>query len=90
MDTDLKKCTKCKELKEKNDFCKYKRNKDGLNHTCKGCVKTYQDENSERIGKVNKKYKQDNKEKIEQYREDNKDKAREYQKQYWTPYYEKK
>lgn len=33
----MKKCTKCKELKSKINFCKRKASKDGLNLWCKTC-----------------------------------------------------
>ena len=87
MNTDLKKCTKCEKLKEKSDFCNYNRNKDGLNHTCKECVKKYQCENRERIRRVNQQYKRNNKEKIKQYLADNKNAMKEYFKKYNKQYY---
>lgn len=38
---NTKKCTKCKEERTLNDFCKNKALKDGINSTCKSCIKAY-------------------------------------------------
>ena len=37
----LKRCSKCSEIKSKSDFCKDVRSKDGLAHRCKTCAHEY-------------------------------------------------
>ena len=37
----MKKCTKCKKMKDESRFCKRKRHKDGLSCWCKDCESAY-------------------------------------------------
>ena len=37
----MKQCTKCKNLKSKNEFSKNRKNKDGLRYWCKKCEREY-------------------------------------------------
>jgi hypothetical protein len=41
----MKKCSKCKTEKELSEFGVARSRKDGLNYWCKGCCKTYSQEN---------------------------------------------
>jgi hypothetical protein len=74
----MKKCGKCKVIKEFDNFCKNKRYKDGFHDTCKQCRKQYNKENQDKvrqyyldniesIKEYNKKYIQNNIEKIKFY-----------------------
>ena len=38
----MKQCSKCGKLKDKGEFCKQKRYKDGLRYWCKPCEQQYQ------------------------------------------------
>lgn len=60
----MKFCTKCELEKEKKYFSKDKSRKDALCVWCKECTKKYQTNNKEKLLAYNKKYKEDNKEKI--------------------------
>lgn len=81
----MKLCSKCKETKQVTEFCKCKRNKDGLQSKCKTCDKQYRDDNKQKTLDYNKMYRENNKESIaiyqNQYREDNKDYFAKYRKQ---------
>lgn len=71
----MKKCSKCKLLKENSEFRKKTKSKDGLKSYCKPC-----DDRYNRINYYNKEqYRQTQ---MENWREKNKDKYDEYQKQY--------
>lgn len=41
LDNGMKKCKKCKEVKSKDNFFKYKQSKDGLFPMCKECYSAY-------------------------------------------------
>jgi hypothetical protein len=58
----MKKCSKCKESKEKNKFSKNKNQNDGLQSYCKQCAKSYQKDNLHQWKDYNKKHYQLNKE----------------------------
>lgn len=83
-------CTKCKIQKPIAEFCKDKRNKDGLQSQCKKCNnengKQWCENNKEKIVVKKKQYYENNKEKItihnRQYRENNKEKIAIKKKQY--------
>ena len=60
---DMKKCSKCGEVKSLGEFNKDKNKKDGLRSQCKACTKAYSE---------------DNKEKKKEYRDRNKQRAKEY------------
>lgn len=66
MDDKNKKCSCCKVIKPLVEFCKNKREKDGLNITCKLCVKVrgqkYREANGESIRKAAAKYRGENRE----------------------------
>ena len=55
---DMKKCTKCGEIKELDQFCKNNANKDGVNNSCKSCRKLLNKNNTHIIKEYNKRYKQ--------------------------------
>jgi hypothetical protein len=63
----MKQCTKCLIEKEVSEFGKHSITKDGLRHQCKAC---------------NKKYFQDNSERIKQYQKENAARILEYHKQW--------
>jgi len=69
-----KKCKKCNIVKDVSEFGKEMRNKDGLNGTCKVCIKTYQEEyriaNSEKLAKKKKEYYEANTQKHKVYQEE--------------------
>jgi len=71
-------CSKCQEEKPLNEFCKCKNYKDGLNYTCKNCVKQYSLEHKKENKLYHKQHHQKNKDKINlKHRQDylkNKDK----------------
>lgn len=75
----MKKCSKCREIKELKLFSKNRSRKDGLRHSCKECdklhyrhsptkrvkySKTYYEKNKEKIAKKDRLYREANKEKI--------------------------
>lgn len=55
----MKKCSGCKIEKELEDFGVSKRQKDGLQQTCKACAKAYRDANKERQKEYNAVYQND-------------------------------
>jgi len=81
-----KKCSRCGEVKDVNEFYKNKYTKDGLRVQCKDCGKIYYKNNKEKIAKQNKIYYEDNKEKIAEYdkiyQKENKEKIKERRKGY--------
>jgi len=56
----MKRCNKCKKLKDENDFYKNRATKSGLNGSCKECVKSYQRDNKERIRRNAKRFRMKN------------------------------
>jgi len=84
--TNSKKCSKCKKVKNLDDFSKRRNSKIGLSYWCKGCCRKYRKENKEKYKEYYKKYYQENKEKlnkqIKKYRQKNKEKYKEYHKKY--------
>jgi hypothetical protein len=80
----MKKCGKCQQNKDLDDFCTNKRYKDGKHDTCKSCRADYNKKNKNKI----KEYYQNNinyhKEYSEKYRSvpENKEKQKIYSKQY--------
>ena len=75
----MKKCSKCKQEKELNNFGVDKKECDGLNRVCKQCRQTFYKEHSKRLYEYNK-----------EYVKKNVDKIKEYQKEYRKEYYVKK
>jgi hypothetical protein len=67
----MKVCSKCKKEKEDSEFHKHTISKDGLRNVCKECRKI-----------ESKEYTINNQNKIKKYREDNKDKINERRKEY--------
>lgn len=59
----IKTCTKCKQNKSLNEFCKDKSRKDKRYCICRSCTKKYRQENKKRASVYRKKYYQENKEK---------------------------
>lgn len=86
-----KRCSKCKEEKSIECFCKNKSRKDGLNHTCRPCsaidTKEWKLRNPEKTKGMLKKWKMENPEKykemIKKYRLNNPEKFREKNKRYF-------
>ena len=73
-------CTKCKEWKEFNGFAKGGEYKDGTQKyksRCKECKKKYRKDNKEKINEYHRKYRKTNKKKIDEY---NREYGREYRK----------
>jgi len=61
---NLKKCSKCKEIKEVEQFCKNKNSPDGYQSECKKCKKEYNKKVKERRILQQRQYKERNKERI--------------------------
>jgi len=93
----MKKCVKCSLEKETTEFKKDRTRKDGLNHTCKSCVKEYRIKNKSKEVIYQKKYREDNKQKLSKYQEQynkkyyemNKEKESEKNKKYYIENKEK-
>jgi len=70
-----KKCSKCGEEKELNEFYKSSKSKDGHNCQCRNCSISYYYKNSEKISKKNKIHYENNKDEVKErvnlYRESN-------------------
>lgn len=85
----MKKCTKCKEIKELHFFSIKKSTKDGLLRECKSCeskrLKDYYKRNSKKIKEYQKKYREDNPEKLKakNYQKNNSENKKEYLKEYY-------
>jgi len=64
----VKRCSRCREIKPVSEFYKHKINKDGYVHNCKNChkleVREWQKNNSERVIEVARKYRENNLERI--------------------------
>ena len=71
MDEDLKKCSKCENILLKSNFHKNKNMSDGLQPHCISCKKQYRKkyyiENRDLELECNKKYRSDNKNKINEF-----------------------
>jgi len=86
----MKKCSKCKQEKELNNFGIDKKQCDGLNRVCKQCRQTFSKEHSKRLYEYNKEYVKKNVDKIKEYHKEyrkdyyqnNVDKIKEYQKEW--------
>lgn len=78
-----KKCSKCGDVKESEEFAKRSSAKDGLDSQCKGCHKLYRDnaDAKKKQGLRNKAWRRNNPEKVAEcqrkWRENNADKRRE-------------
>ena len=77
-----KKCTKCKEVKDFDEFSKDKRNKDGKQSRCKSCQKEYNIKNKDKNKDKRKAPTEEQKERRKKHRQENKEffkkKDREY------------
>ncbi len=82
----MKKCCKCKEIKEFECFGKLKNAVDGLRYDCNDCRKQYREENKVKIAEKQKEYYQKNKESLSEknkiYRDKNINKINEQRKEY--------
>jgi len=83
----MKRCSKCKIFKPLDEFYNRKASKDGKAYWCKKCEKQYNEENKERA----KQYYIDNKEEVikrnKKWKENNKEKVEIYMKEYYLKYY---
>jgi len=70
----MKKCSKCKQEKEFNYFCKNNRYEDGRHDICKQCRKEYNDNNKEKRKEYNKQWRANNLDYGKQWRINNPDK----------------
>lgn len=70
MNNNTKICNKCKVEKDKGDFYKGKRLKDGLQSICKSCDKNYREDNKIAIAHNKKLYYENHKDEILQYHKD--------------------
>ncbi len=64
VDNTMKMCSKCKETKLLDMFCRDKYKKDGYFSSCKTCQKSFYEANKEKILERDKAYREANKEKI--------------------------
>jgi hypothetical protein len=80
-----KKCTKCKEVKSLDEFTNAKKGKNGKASRCKDCDKRYYQDNREKI----KEYRKINLEKRKEYYKNNKEKSKEQSKKYREKHREK-
>ena len=93
----MKKCSKCKQEKELNNFGIDKKECDGLNRVCKQCRQSFSKEHSKRLYEKNKLWKENNVDKIKEYQKEyskvwnqnNVDKIKEYSKEYYDNNVEK-
>ena len=83
---EKKRCTKCEEYKALEGFGNNKQSWDGLQPTCKECLKQFNRENRENKQQYNKKYwevkQETQKEKQALWRANNQDHIREYRRLY--------
>jgi hypothetical protein len=63
----MKKCSKCKQEKELNNFGIDKKQCDGLNRVCKQCRQSFSKEHSKRLYEKNKVWKENNVDKRKEY-----------------------
>ena len=75
-------CRECKINKPICEFAKDSRSKDHLSGNCKTCQKKYRDNNKERLKTYFKQYYKDNIDKRMQYEEDNKERRQKYSMEY--------
>lgn len=93
----MKKCSKCKEEKELNNFGLDKKQCDGLNKVCKQCRQTFSKKHSKTLYEKYKVWKENNADKIKKYKkeynkkwcENNVDKRKEYSKKHYQKNAEK-
>jgi 5-methylcytosine-specific restriction endonuclease McrA len=82
----MKTCIKCKEVKLFTEFYKHKNQKDGYHGKCKTCIKSYYEDNKNKISDRNFRYRAENKDQIltrkAEYRRDNKKKIAAYDAKY--------
>ena len=85
----MKKCSKCKQEKELNNFGVDKKECDGLNRVCKQCRQKFSKEHSKRLYEKNKVWKENNVDKIKEYQKEyQKEYRKEYGKEYRKEYYD--
>jgi hypothetical protein len=84
----MKKCGKCKTVKDLDDFCKHKTGKGGLSNRCKQCYRDYYLSVKEMHNTRMKEYHKKNSDKIKKYMKDyaqaNSKKLLAYKKQYYV------
>jgi hypothetical protein len=82
----MKICSTCKIEKDESEYNVDRKRKDGLNYTCRLCIKIQRDSNRDKINQQAREYKKKNRSKLieecKQYRAKNKDKVKEYFKCY--------
>ena len=83
---EMKKCSKCGEVKGVEEFCRDECRKDGLRPWCKTCISEYYLNNKERIKEQRKEYycknKEQFKERSKEYRLENKEPIKQRNKKY--------
>lgn len=67
----MKTCISCNRTLPDENFCKNKRYADGLNSKCKDCVKAYRLTISDKIKDGQKRYREENRDKINAWRREN-------------------
>lgn len=79
-----KRCSRCKQWKPVEEFCKHKGSKDGFDNICKICKKEVYYEHSEEISKRNKEKRKQNPEKYGEYNRKKYERKRKDIYRYWT------
>lgn len=64
----MKVCKECKKEKPNSDYHKSSKMKDGFQHKCKECCREYSFNNRERIRLYNKRWRNENKDRVNAYR----------------------
>ena len=82
----MKRCSKCKNTKNLEEFNKCKSNSDGYQYVCKICQKEWRDNNKEYIKQKDKEYQTKNKEKLREYGKEYNEKNKEKRKKYHIDY----
>lgn len=79
----IKRCSKCRKNKSKNEFYKNKTTKDKLQKQCKECQRKYYQNNPEQYKKSAKKWRKNNPKYQKEWRKNNPDKIKKHNKKYY-------
>jgi hypothetical protein len=78
-----KQCSKCKEVKNRDEFGSDRSKKDGIQYKCKVCARVYKKERKAYMKENNpEKYKDKKRKKRERYKLNNPEKVKEYRKRW--------